>query len=54
MTSYAPPTFIPECVSLMCDLFYAFNDNSDSCLHYILLKAKIKITIKLHLIQWSI
>ena len=35
VTSYASPTFLPECVSLKCDLCYAFNDNSDSCPNYV-------------------
>jgi len=47
MTSYAPPTFTPECISLTCDLWYAFNHNSDSYLHCVWLKTEIENTIEI-------
>jgi len=47
VTSYAPPTFLPECVPLMCNLCHAFDHNSDLCPHYVRLKVKIDNSIKI-------
>jgi len=47
VTPYTPPTFIFECVPFTCDLYYAFDHNSDSRPHYVQLKAEIKNSIKI-------
>jgi len=31
VTSYSPPTFIPQCAPPKCDFFYAFDHNYKSC-----------------------
>jgi len=47
VASYAPPTFVRKCVSLMCDLCDAFNHNFDLYSHYVRLKVEIENNMKI-------
>ena len=46
VTPCSLPTSIPQCFPLTCNLCYAFEHNSDSCLQYVRLRTEIKSSVE--------